>query len=70
MDVDPAEDVPPTSAWVADGMAVLQSLKDILSIFPEKVEVMFDAVTTPVSLKRRIDFVTDQYPDISIKDTS
>ena len=64
--VGPAEDVPPTAAWIVDGMAILQSLKEIPSTFEDLAIMIFDSIAPP-STVRRIDFVTDRYLETSIK---
>lgn len=43
-DVDPAEDVPPTSAIIVDDMAILQSLKPIPETFEELALTVFHHV--------------------------
>ena len=65
--VEPAEDVPPTTALIVDGMAILQSMKEIPATFEELATAVFDSVVPKTALARRVDFVTDRYPDISIK---
>lgn len=64
--VEPAEDVPLTAALIVDRMAVLQAMKDIPEIFEELAATVFHLVVLP-TLARRIDFVTDRYPDVSIQ---
>ena len=64
--VGPAEDVPPTAAWIVDGMAILQSLKEIPSTFEDLAIMIFDSIA-PQSMVRRVDFVTDRYLETSIK---
>ena len=66
--VEPAEDVPPTAAWIVDGMAVLQSLNDIPTKFEDLASVVFYSVVPQTILARRIDFVTDRFLDVSIKE--
>lgn len=56
-DVDPAEDVSPSAAWVVDGMAILQSLKAVPSTFGDLAELVLHVVTNPAALASRIDFV-------------
>lgn len=65
--VEPVEDVPPNAAWVVDGMAVLQSLGDIPATFGDLAVSVFNAVVQRTGMTSRIDFVTDTYPEISIK---
>ena len=66
-DIEPVEDVPPTSAIIVDGMAVLQCLKQVPETFEELAFAVFHHVVPRTSLARRIDFVADRYPEISIK---
>lgn len=65
--VEPAEDVPPTAAWVVDGMAILQSLKEIPSTFKDLAIMIFNMIAPPSTMATRIDFVTDRYLETSIK---
>ncbi len=65
--VEPAEDVPPTAALIVDGMAILQSMREIPATFEELATAVFDSVVPQRGLARRVDFVTDRYPNISIK---
>ena len=65
--VEPAEDVPPTAAWIVDGMAILQSLKEIPSTFKDLAMTIFDSIAPPSTMATRIDFVTDRYLETSIK---
>lgn len=65
--VEPAEDVPPTAAWIVDGMAILQSLKEIPSTFQDLAMTVFDSIAPPSTMARGIDFVTDRYYETSIK---
>ena len=66
-DIDFVEDVPPTAAIIVDGMAVLQSLKQVPETFEELALAIFHHTISRASLARRVDFVTDRYPEISIK---
>jgi len=66
-EVEPAEDVPPTAALIVDGMAVLQAMKEIPETFEELAAAVFYSVVPRATLARRVDFVTDRYPDVSIK---
>ena len=65
--VEPAEDAPPTAALLVDGMAVLQAMKDIPATFEELPAAVFHSVVPTTTLARRVDFVTDRYPDVSVK---
>ena len=40
-----AEDIPPTAALIIDGMAILQSMKEIPATFEELVTAVFDSVS-------------------------
>lgn len=66
-DIEPVEDVPPTSAIIVDGMAILQSLKPIPDTFEEPAITVFHRTVPRTSLARRIDFITDRYPEVSRK---
>lgn len=48
--VKPAEDIPPTAALIIDGMAILQSMKEIPATFKELVTAVFDSVSLEVRL--------------------
>ena len=67
-DAPPAEAVPNDAAWMIDGMAVLQSLSSSPSTFADLATIVFQIVTKPfLSNSKRVDFVTDPYPAVSIK---
>ena len=66
-DIQLVEDVPPTSAIIIDGMAIVQSLIPIPDTFEELALKVFHLAVPRSTLARRIDFVTDRYPEISIK---
>ena len=61
----PAAAVPPNAARVLDAMALLQAVQKIPGTFSELAGLVFEAVTR--SSAQRVDFVADQYPEISIK---
>ena len=65
----PAMDgIPESATWVIDGMALLQTLKDIPKTFSDlAVYVLRNVVASLRPGDQRVDFVTDQYPQISIK---
>ena len=65
--VEPAEDVPPTAAWIVDVMAILQSLKEVPSTFEDLAMMIFDSIAPPSMMARQIDFVTERYLETSIK---
>lgn len=67
--VEPAEDVPSTAAWIVDGMAILHSLKEIPSTFKDLAVTILDVIAPPSTMAARIDFVTDRYLATSIKNT-
>lgn len=48
--VEPAEDVPSTAAWVVNGMAILHSLKEIASTFKDLALMIFDMITPPSTM--------------------
>lgn len=48
-------------------MALLQSLKQVPETFEDLARTVFHLAVPPKSLARRIDFVTDRYPEISVK---
>ncbi|KAK3731327.1 hypothetical protein QZH41_001755 [Actinostola sp. cb2023] len=48
-------------------MAVLQAMKEIPETFEELAAAVFYSVVPRATLARRVDFVTDRYPDVSIK---
>ena len=61
------ESVPAGAAVLIDGMALLQCLSSILATFGELAEKVFKQVTRSLRAGgSRVDFVTDQYPEISI----
>lgn len=65
--VEPAEDVPPSAASIVDGTAALQAMKEIPETFEELATSVFHSVVPHTTLASRVDFVTDRYPDVSIK---
>ncbi|XP_068718128.1 uncharacterized protein [Montipora capricornis] len=62
--VEPAEDVTPTAVLIVDGKAVLQAMKEIPATVEELATSVFHSVVPQATLA---DFVTDRYPDVSIK---
>ena len=67
-DITPVESAPPGAAWVVDAMAVLQSINSAPRTFAELAELVFSITTQAYrSGTTRVDFVTDQYPRVSIK---
>ena len=65
--VDGVEDIPPAAALIVDGMAVLQSLKNVPETFEELAVTIFHTVVPQRTFARRIGFVTDRYSEISAK---
>ena len=61
--------VPVNSALVVDGMALLQSLKNLPATLGQLAQKILDQlISSAISHKStRVDFVTDTYPAISIK---
>ena len=56
-----------TAAVIIDAMAMLQTLNKIPERFLQLAEMIFKRILTQVGEARRVDFVGDQYPNISIK---
>lgn len=54
---------------IMDGMATLQAMKGKLTTFGELCDLIFSILQKAAHYwkAKRIDFVTDRYPDISIK---
>lgn len=68
--VKPTESTPLDAAWLVDGMAVLQALPVLPhgSSFSDLAGEIFLRVTSAFGKGcQRIDFVVDQYPEVSIK---
>lgn len=64
-----AEEIPANSTLIIDGMALIQALNNIPATFGELANTILDQVIK-LALKyrcSRVDFVTDRYPVISIK---
>lgn len=63
------ENLPAGNALMLDGMVVIQTLKNIPETFGALAESILHAVVSSVcsSRSKRVDFVCDTYPDISIK---
>ena len=62
-----AVDDPECTAWIFDGMAVLQALKDIPKAFAELSDRTLNNLLYVAKNAVRIDFVCDTYPVVSIK---
>lgn len=61
-------EIPESATWIIDGMALLQTLKDIPKTFSAfAVCVLRNVMASLRPGDQRVDFVTDQYPQISIK---
>ena len=59
----------PTTAYIIDAMALLQSLVKIPERFASLAEMLMKQVIAVAGRAMRTDFVADQYPDVSIKNT-
>ena len=60
--------VPSKAVWVIDGMAVLQSITSPPATFAALAEIIFRISTSSFNAGgERVDFVADQYPNVSIK---
>ena len=69
-EVECLESLPnPTTAYIIDAMALLQSLVKIPERFASLTEMLMKRVIAVAGRAVRIDFVADQYPDVSIKNT-
>ena len=55
------------SAVIMDGMAILQMLSKIPDRFSDLTEMVFNRILLQAGEATRVDFVGDQYPEISIK---
>ena len=55
------------TAVIIDAMAMLQTLNKIPERFSQLAEMIFKRILMQVGEARRVDFVGDQYPNISIK---
>ena len=64
-----SEHIPENSALIIDGMVIIQTAKNLPQTFGELARKLIEQVIkTAKSMKAsRVDFVVDQYPDISIK---
>ena len=63
------DEEPRASQWILDAMALLQSLTHIPDSFSDLAELVFNKVLHTAKRASRIDFVSDLYPEISIKNT-
>ena len=66
-DMLPLDTVATAATWIVDGMALLQSMKNVPATFKEIAKTVLKALM--IRYAKQIDFVTDRYPDISIKNT-
>lgn len=64
---DRVGDIPYGATHIFDGMAVLHSLTKSLATMKELAAMFFQAITKNTGRCSRIDFVSDLYPDLSIK---
>ena len=58
---------PSATACIIDAFALLQSITRAPDTFGQLAEMLFDAIMGYAGQATRVDFVADQYPDISIK---
>ena len=56
-----------TTAVIIDAMAMLQRLVRVPDRFGDLAEVVFAGILRQAGNASRVDFVADQYPEISIK---
>ena len=56
-----------TSAVITNAMAILQVLSKIPDRFSDLAEMVFNRILLQAGEATRVDFVGDQYPEISIK---
>ena len=63
----PAVNDPECTAGIFDGMAVLKALKDISKSFAELYDRTLNNLLDVAKIAVRIDFVSDTYPVVSIK---
>ena len=66
-DVDPCAEEPDASVYILDGMALLQSIKNVPRTFGDLAEYMLKLIIRTSRNAVRVDFVTDTYPELSIK---
>ena len=66
-DVDPCAEEPDASVYILDGMALLQSIKNVPRTFGDLEESMLKLIIRTARNVVRVDFVTDTYPELSIK---
>ena len=65
--VDPAENIPANACFIVDAMATLQALTQVPETFRKLAILIFEMVINQCRNAPRIDFVTDTYPEVSIK---
>ena len=66
-DMAPLDEEPDATLWILDAMAILQSIRRVPETFGELAEQVFGTVMHIGRNAMQIDFVCDQYPEISIK---
>ena len=66
-DVEILPNLPNASAVIVDAMALLQTLPKVPDRFIDLADLILSAIINQGGEARRIDFVADQYPSISIK---
>ena len=64
-----SDSLPPHNALILDGMAIVQTVKDVPQTFGALAEKIIQRIinNTRTSNASRVDFVSDLYPEISIK---
>ena len=65
--INPVEDIPSDSAWIFDGMAIIQAVTKVPTTFGDLASSILHTVLNVAKTSKRIDFVCDSYPDLSIK---
>ena len=65
--IDALEGDPDAAIWILDAVAILQALTNILSTFADQADQVFSVIMHMGSNAVWIDFVADQYPEVSIK---
>ena len=68
--IKPLEGAPMEACWVVDGMAVLHSITEVPKTYADLAMKVLKCITKHTSDNCRVDFVTDTYPDNSIKSST
>ena len=66
-DVDPCAEEPDASVYILNGMALLQSIKNVPRTFGDLAEYMLKLIIRTARNAVLVDFATDIYPKLSIK---